>query len=917
MRLNWRKPLVATFITLFLLEGTKGQGFSFTCSRDTIIPGCNQVCITLKGIIPDMHGLSNSYTINPTSQNSSCFPVYVAPDDPAGSPTSLSIDDRYSSVINIGFPFIFYGTSYSQLIASTNGYLSFDISKANGFAHWSTTPGDLPNAGYDKALIMGPYHDLDPSVGTSPTQRIQYQLFGTAPHRRWILSFFKVPLFSAACNPLIENTHQIVLYESTGIIEVAIFSKQICNTWNNGKGMVGIQDFTRTQAVMAPGRRVSDAPWGTVGMYESWRFVPAGGPSLFKRVELCDLAGNILSTGTVVPVTGGCLEASFPNTCIPAAGLTTYIIRSVYTKIDDPTMEIFGSDTVRVSRATGITATSATTATSCSGAMNGSVTVTATTGTAPYTWSLDGAAGIAGPSPYTFTNLAAGPHIIDITDANGCTFSLPVTISAGPAVTATATKTDALCNGTATGTITVGAPTAGTAPFEYSIDGVNWQSSNIFNGLIAATYTVYIRSSEGCPGQLNMTITEPAVLNANSSNANGTCNGGNDGIITVNASGGTAAYQYSIDGTLFQPSNIFNVVPGTYTVTVKDNNGCTTSFPTIVGLTNDLTFTPQNDATICEGSSTQLSINSNAIQYRWSPPAGLNDTTIFNPVANPVVTTQYIVKVIRGVCIAEDTVMVNVNAAPVPSAGVDGFICYGQTYQLQGSGGTVYSWSPSTYLSDPDIPDPIVNPLRSMTYVLTIISDINGCSSLVTDSMVLDVTPPIKVKTYPYDSIGYPGEQFQLLAVPNDSDVINYSWTPTQGLSNSNISNPNVIVGAIGEDIIYQVTASTIAGCKGEGYVRVRSYKGPDIYVVTGFSPNRDGLNDRFMPFPVGIRELKYFKVFNRWGQLLFSSNKLHEGWDGTLNGKEQPTGVYVWMAEAITNDNKVVTKKGTVTLIR
>jgi gliding motility-associated-like protein len=334
-------------------------------------------------------------------------------------------------------------------------------------------------------------------------------------------------------------------------------------------------------------------------------------------------------------------------------------------------------------------------------------------------------------------------------------------------------------------------------------------------------------------------------------------------------------------------------------------------------LTNDLTFTPQTDPTICEGTSTQLQLTSNAIQYAWTPSAGLSDATIANPVASPTTTTQYIVTATRGVCSINDTVVVNVNAAPIANAGADGFICYGQTYQLQASGGTTYSWSPSTYLDDPSIPNPVSTPIRDITYILSIISDVNGCASLVNDTMTIDVTPPIKVKTYPYDSIGYPGDQFQLQAVTNDPDVIYYAWTPTWGLSDPTIANPVATVGAIGDDVIYQVITSTIAGCKGEGYVRVRSYKGPDIYIVTGFTPNGDGKNDRFTPFPVGIRELKYFRVFNRWGQLLFSTNRLHDGWDGRFGGREQPTGVYVWMAEAITDDGKTITKKGTVTLIR
>lgn len=917
MRLFWLKSFFSITFLMFLAPGSYGQGFNFSCARDTTIPGCNQVCFTLKALIPDIHGLSTGYTLNPTIPNGACFPVYVSPDDPAGTATNLSIDDRYSSVINLGFPFSFYGTLYSSLIASTNGFLSFDVSKAGAFAHWSASAGNLPNTGYDRALIMGPYHDLDPSVSTSPTQRIQYQVWGTAPHRRWILSFFRVPLFSSSCNNLIENTHQIILYESTGIIEVNVFSKQICTSWNSGRGMIGIQDFNRTSGLMAPNRAALDPPWGTVNMNESWRFTPALGPSLFRRVELCDINGNIISTGAVLPAPNGNLEASFANTCVPAAGVTTYLVRSVYTKIDDPNVEIFGLDTVRISRITGINATATTTGTTCNGANDGSSTVTATAGTAPFSWSIDGGTAVTGPSPYTFTNLAPGPHTIDIVDANGCGFSTMINVAQGPAVTATASKTDALCNGSATGTITAGTPVNGTAPYQYSLDGVTWQSSNVFNNIAAGNYTVYVRSSEGCPAQVSITVNEPAALSASSSNTNGTCNGGNDGTIVVSAAGGVSSYQYSIDGTTFQTSNTFNVVPGSYTVTVKDYNGCTTSFQTTVSLTNDLTLTPQADPTICEGRSVQLNLVSNALQYTWTPSTSLSDPNISNPLASPVITTQYIVTAVRGVCTQRDTVIVNVNAAPIPNAGPDGFICYGQTFQIQGSGGTVYSWSPSTHLDNPNVRNPVSSPIRDITYTLSIVSDANGCASLVTDSMRIDVTPPIKVKTYPYDSIGHPGEQFVLLAVPNDSDVISYTWLPTQGLSDPTIANPTVIVGAIGDDVIYQVITSTLAGCKGEGYVRVRSYKGPDIYVVTGFSPNRDGLNDLFRPIPVGIKELKHFRVFNRWGQLLYSTSRLHDGWDGSFQGREQPTGVYVWMVEAIANDGRVITKKGTVTLMR
>ena len=653
------------------------------------------------------------------------------------------------------------------------------------------------------------------------------------------------------------------------------------------------------------------------------------------------------------------------------------------------------SITVNVPAGPALSAAVTSAATGCQGATNGSVTVTPNSGTAPYTYSLDNGAFVPGASPYTFNNISAGNHTIVVKDAAGCTSNIiNVNVAVGPPLATTATNTNALCFGGSTGSITVTQPTIGSAPYQYSLDNATWQASNQFNGLAAGNYTVYFREANGCFGNLTITVgqptslvasattvpvvcngqpngiirvagtggiapyqfslngttwqtidsflvvagsytitikdnngcittipitvTQPNLLAAVSANTNATCNGGNDGQIVVAATGGNGSYQYSIDGgNTWQASTAFNVAPGNYVVQVKDALGCNTSFNTTVGLTNDLVLTPQIDPTICESKSTQLNLVSNALQYSWSPTTALTNANIANPVANPIVTTQYIVTATYGRCVAYDTVIVNVNAAPIPNAGPDGFICYGQTHQLQASGGVQYRWTPATYLSSTTIANPISTPSKDITYTLSILADANGCASLITDEMTIDVTPPLKLKTYPYDTIGYPGDQFQLLAVPNDPDATTFVWSPAVGLSDPSIPNPIVTVGAIGQDIQYRVIASTQAGCRGEGYVNVRVYKGPDIYVPTGFTPNNDGRNDKFTPFPVGMKSYNYFRVFNRWGQLLFSTSKLHVGWDGTLGGVQQPGGTYVWMIEGLTKDNRVITKKGAVTLIR
>ncbi|MFN8291531.1 MAG: gliding motility-associated C-terminal domain-containing protein [Chitinophagaceae bacterium] len=651
---------------------------------------------------------------------------------------------------------------------------------------------------------------------------------------------------------------------------------------------------------------------------------------------------------------------------------------------------------ITVNAGPALTANTATTATSCTQAVNGSITITPVGGAAPFTFTLDGGAPQAGTVPYTFSNLASGAHTITVTDAAGCvTGNIPVTVPAGPALTTTVSTTDVLCNGGSTGTLTIAVPTIGSPPYQYSIDNINWFNSNVFTGLPAGTYTAYFRESNGCQGQLNnqiinepallaagsattpvscnggsdgtititgtggitpyeysidggttwvssgvftvpantyniiirdanlctktvsATVTQPAVLTASSVNTNASCNGGNDGTITITASGGNSGYQYSIDGTNFQASNIFNVAPNTYTVTVKDTKGCTFNFPATVGLSNNLTFTLMIDPTICEGSSASLNFVSNATAWSWAPSTGLNNVSVPNPSANPTVTTQYVVTATLDRCAATDTVRVNVNPAPIPDAGPPGLICFGQTYQLQGSGGVQYRWTPSTYLDNPSLPNPTANAAQTITYTLSILADMNGCPSLVTDDVIVNVTPPIKIYTYPADTIAYPGDRIQLKAVSTVPAANIFTWSPILNIDNPGISNPTVTAMNIGDSIIYKVTARSQAGCVGEAYVRFRVYKGPDLYVPNAFTPNGDGKNDLFYPFPVGIKAINYFRVYNRWGQLMFSSNVLYKGWDGKFNGTDQPGGVFVWMGQAIDKNNRPITRQGTVTLIR
>lgn len=1204
---------------------------------------CPQTCTNIHFSIPHVKGTTD-YLV--TSIPYVPFP-FVTPG--GNSPTEIYVDDKFSHLLNLPFTVCFYGNLYNTFVIGSNGIISFDAAQADcnndyrlDFGPASPgVPQPIPHVGtgtctqtndrkYPPLAIMGPYHDLNPSVtATTPDREVEWRVEGTAPCRKLVVSFYHISLYGDINSV---NTSQIVVHESTGIIDVFLEEKRLDQNggapWNADFAILSVQKDNST-AVAAPGKNCT--VWQE--SHTAYRFLPSGPGSKFVRSELVDLSGNVVATADTLTTTPGVLDIDFTGVC-PPLGTTQYVIRTTFSSCSDAFTQIINLDTVTFNLSNGLEATAVTTNTdcgpptgtitvtippaygtppfnyvldggapvtagrsytftnvsvgphtvdvsdatntcssslnvtvnrnnglltntavtqaSCSNVYNGTITVDALNGTGPFTWKLDGFVPVAGPDPFTFTNVngglhqvivydatgcqsniinvnvptgpgvngnatstaatcatatngtitatpsggtppytftldggspqsgagpftftgvTPGPHTVVITDFVGCIHTINQTVNAGPAMTAThtetnttcfgaangavtitttngsgpfnfsidaqapvpggspviitnlaaglhtfqvfdavgcetavypfmilpgpelsttASRTHVLCNGDATGSITVNPPPAGLPPFQYAINASAWQSSNLFTGLTAGTYTVRFRSSNGCEGTMPVTInepapltaaasvvpvrchgeangqlaiatgggagpyqysinggstwqnsnlftvpvgnynllikdangcvtsatatmTEPAVLTAFSANVNATCDGGNDGRIVVNATGGNANYRYSIDGSPYQPQNFFNVAPGTYTITVRDDLGCTASFTTTVGLTVNLTLTPQADLGMCEGTSVQLQTVTNATQFAWSPKLGLSDTTIANPVANPAVTSQYTLVAVLGRCTTYDTVIVNVHTAPVPDAGPDGDICYGQSYVLQGSGGAQYTWTPPLYLSGTTGANPVSTPTRSTVYTLSVVDAI-GCRSLVTDEVRVAVKRTMKITTFPFDTIAHPGAQFRLRA---QSPGVSFSWSPATGLSDTHVPDPVVTVGGLGDDIQYEVVAVDQDGCKAEGYVKIRVYKGPEIYVPTGFTPNGDGRNDFFVPVPVGIDHYNYFRVFNRWGQLVFSTSRMHTGWDGKLGGREQPSGTYIWMVEGVTSDNRLITKKGTVTLIR
>ena len=329
-------------------------------------------------------------------------------------------DDRWTPKLPIGFPFCFYGITYPTMLLGTNAAITFDTSLANtgsGYAI-AASGGAIPNTSYAKAMIFGPYHDVNIDYD-APNKRIEYRVEGVAPRRRFIYSFNEIPYFGGSCSSLFA-THQLVLYESTGIIEVYIKDKPSCTDWNSGLTILGIQDDTRTKAVTAPGKNAT--VWGSNNMNEAYRFTPSGGASRFKRAELVRNGAVVALADTISGVAGE-LNLTFQNAGCATLDSTAYLMRVFYSLCNDPSQEVSYTDTVFVKRSLPAMSVSSLSANCGNG---GSITTSLTNAGGTYQYSLNGGAFQASN---VFSNVSPGNYVVTVQNGANCSFSNAVTVT--------------------------------------------------------------------------------------------------------------------------------------------------------------------------------------------------------------------------------------------------------------------------------------------------------------------------------------------------------------------------------------------------------------------------------------------------------------------------------------------------------
>ena len=264
---------------------------------------------------------------------------------------------------------------------------------------------------------------------------------------------------------------------------------------------------------------------------------------------------------------------------------------------------------------------------------------------------------------------------------------------------------------------------------------------------------------------------------------------------------------------------------------MTDVNHCTNTDSIYFEVVPPLISTIGHDTIICVGSVAQLTAGGGT-SYSWSPAEALSDANSATPVATPSQTTLYTVIVSDDLCY-EDTLQVLVSlSTPFINAGNDASVVSGSPYQLNATGSNgSFSWSPSTYLSCANCPDPVATPQTSITYTVT-----------VTDS-----------------------------------------------------------IGCVASDEI-----TLTVGCDAE-----------EIFIPNAFTPDNNGHNDVLFVRSTGLIDINYFRIFDRWGKIIFESGDINNGWDGTYNNQLMPPGVYLYTMKATCGNNEVIEKQGNITLIK
>ncbi len=507
------------------------------------------------------------------------------------------------------------------------------------------------------------------------------------------------------------------------------------------------------------------------------------------------------------------------------------------------------------------------------------------------------------PGIYTYLVTANGPG------GTNCSDTTQVTVIAAPNVGNDTTVK--ICSGSTLNLTTV-----------YNTTGLS--STYFFNGnpvsnpaavSAAGVYTITSGANATCVDVNRVTLLIDTVRLTVAA-VNATCT--SQGTVTATVTSGIAPFQYALstNPTVFQSSNTFTVVQGTYSITVRDSLGCTATQSATVVLNNQLVVSGSQAYSICPGSSRQFTLQSNATSFSWSPAVGLSSTTVLNPTVTPTQNTSYVLTATLGTCSTTYNVSVSLNNELVISGNQSYNICNGATvpFTLQ-SNATSYSWSPATGLSSSNILNPVASPTQTTTYTLT--ASLAPCSK--TYSVTVNVFAGVTANAGP-DLTLLSGESGTLLGAASGGTIQSVLWSPTVNLNSGSVLQPTItapVSTASTSSTTYTLTVRNTDGCVATDQAIV-TFIPYCVRVRNAFTPNNDGNNDNWQVYD-SYECLKNvsLSIYNRNGSKIYESRNYRNDWNGTYKGQPSPDGTYYAIIQFTLIDGRVVPVKSDVTIIR
>lgn len=532
---------------------------------------------------------------------------------------------------------------------------------------------------------------------------------------------------------------------------------------------------------------------------------------------------------------------------------------------------------------------------------DGTLTVTANNGTPPYQYSFDN---VNYQPNNVFTNLTQGLYSIFVKDANGCinenytNYLYPKTSCFGIGFY----YSNFECNNN--GTITIGTVLGGVPPFEYSLDGINYQADNNFYNIGAGLHHMYAKDATGLVSIYTVTSSPLCPVNVTWVATDASCNQ-NDASMTLSPAYGSSPYTYTLDGINYQGGNTFTgLAVGNYTFTVKDANGISFSGYATIKSKCPIVFAFETDE-ICgqqNGSISATGYNGTA-PYQFSID-GINfqNSNIFSGLSAGTYTItlkdadgytgttsvtvnrncfQLNISIISATCgKANGSITVSAsNGTPPYQYSLNGNnFQIGTTFNALAAGSyTVYAKDAANVLADSNITITDTPGLQeSVTITQVSCNNENG-------GININGTGGTAPLQYSIDGIAY-----------QSSGVFN---NLTSGKYTTYVKDANGCLTA--DTVLLGVTDAC------------------SLILPNAFTPNGDGVNDIFrVKYPFAVKAF-ILVVYNRLGERMFETTDITKGWDGSCKGKSQPIGVYVWVAQITMVNNSEQTTKGTVTLLK